>query len=158
MALLAQLPTVAPVDRLMSVQRDPLGVGSRLADLLGDTTSVLQLNDRRAAAALILRGGRDAGDEGMVLQEVGDGAAQLPGAVTVDDAQLAVIRDGRLVHELVKTVQRFVHRAADDVQFGEGSLPRGQIDADVNPARTRSGGTASCIPGSFPGRTASAEG
>src|SRR6478735_154919 len=54
--------------------------------------SVLQLHDRRAAAALILRRGRDAGDEGMVLQEVGDGAAQLPGAVTVDNAPLPATR------------------------------------------------------------------
>src|SRR5688500_2585814 len=92
--------------------------------LRGLWPSVLELDDRRAAAALVLRGGVEAGDQRVALQELGDGAAQLPGAMPVDDAQLADVGDRCLIEELFETADRFVHGVADDVQLGERSGSR----------------------------------
>src|SRR4051812_39136476 len=98
----------------------------------GNSTSVLQLHDRCAAAALVLRCRRDICDQWVLLQEVTDGAAQLAGTVAVDDAQFVLIARDRLVEKLVQPRQRLVHGAADDVQFREETVAGAEIDVDVD--------------------------
>ena len=52
---------------------------------------VLQLHDRHAAAALFGRRRREARDERMLLQEAGERALQLAGAVAVNEPDDALI-------------------------------------------------------------------
>ena len=69
----------------------------------------------------------------MVLQEGGDGAAQLPGAVAVNDAHLLLIGHVVSSRNFSSRVNRLVHRAADHVQLGQRPFARLQIDIDTSP-------------------------
>src|SRR5207302_8969983 len=51
-----------------------------------ETHSVFQFDNGCTAATLVLRSELVAGDERMIFEIRGNGAAQLPGAVPVDDA------------------------------------------------------------------------
>ncbi len=82
-----------------------------------DRDLLLQLDDRRACAALIGRGGREVGDVRMAAQEVGDGAAERARAVTVDDAYVAEAVQICFVEKFVNGGDGFIGCAADQVQL-----------------------------------------
>src|SRR5688572_14566028 len=79
-------------------------------------TSVLEMHDRGSAAALVVGRRFVLRHERMVLQKLRQGAAQLTGAVAVDDAKLAQIGHRSLVEELLEPSERLVHGAADHIQ------------------------------------------
>ena len=60
----------------------------------------------------------------MVLQIGREPLAQLAGAVAVDDADLLLIGDERVVEELRDAIDGLIDRAADDVQLAEQPLAR----------------------------------
>ena len=72
----------------------------------------------------------------MLLEEAGDRAPQLTGAEAVDDADRSLIGQHRFVEEALGAGERLVDRAPDQVQLGERSGPRLQLDvhADTRPA------------------------
>src|SRR5262245_63741283 len=69
-------------------------------------TSVLQFDNRRPAAAFILRRELVAGNERMFFEKGGNGAAQLPGTVAVNDSDRMLIRDRRFVENFFETGDR----------------------------------------------------
>src|SRR5919199_1827144 len=77
-----------------------------------------QLYNRRARAALVLRSLGEACDVRVVFEEVGDGFAERARAVAVDDADLVLAVEERLVQKLVGLVNGLSGRAPDDVEFG----------------------------------------
>src|SRR5688500_2686350 len=94
---------------------------------------ILQFYDRDAAAALFEPRVLEARDERVLLEELRDRAAQLAGAVPVDDAHLAHVREHGLVQETAGSRQGFFHCTAHDVQLRERSRARLQVDADAGP-------------------------
>src|SRR5436190_1555305 len=85
---------------------------------------LLQLHYRDAAAALVRRGGGNSRDERMLLQEPGQRAFQLSGAVPMNQAHDALIRQQRFVEEPFGARDRLVDAAADHVQIGRARLAR----------------------------------
>src|SRR5205085_6374322 len=90
----------------------------------GFTSLLLQLDDGRARAALIVGGEVEALDVRVRAQEVGDGAAERARAVAVDDAHVRVALQVCFVEELVHLVARLVRGSADEVEFGVGRFAR----------------------------------
>src|SRR4029079_11529510 len=82
-----------------------------------DCELVLQLNDRRAAAAFILRRQFVMCDERMIFEKRGNRAAKLPGTVSVNDADRTLICQGRFIEEFFKTGDRFIDRLSNHIQF-----------------------------------------
>src|SRR6187549_2801975 len=97
---------------------------------------VLQLDHRHAAAPLVGRRFLEMRHQRMPLEEAGDRAPQLTGAEAVDDADRSLIGQHRFVEEALGAGERLVDRAPDQVQLGERSGPRLQLDvhADTRPA------------------------
>src|ERR1044071_6255659 len=87
---------------------------------------LFQLDDRRAGAALVLGGEFEALDVRVVAQGLVDGAAQRARAVAVDDADVRVALQVRLVEEAVDLVARVVRGAADEVEFGVHRVARSE--------------------------------
>src|SRR4051812_29584873 len=80
-------------------------------------SSVLELHYRNPPATLIGRSGGDLGDERMLLEEAGEGAFQLSGAVAVNEAERALIAEQRLVEESLGARERFINSAANHIQI-----------------------------------------
>src|ERR1051326_3012409 len=94
--------------------------------------SFLELHDRDAAATLF-RGRRcKSRDQGMLLQEAGERALQLTGAVPVNQTDDALIHEQRLVEETFGAGQGFIDGAADHVQIQRGRFARLKFDVDVD--------------------------
>ena len=69
----------------------------------------------------------------MVLEERGDRAAQLAGAVAVDDAQLAHVGDGRFVEELLERASS-ASSTVQPMTFSSESRPSRGLQVDVDAA------------------------
>src|SRR3954467_14622182 len=107
--------------------------------------SVFQLDDRCAAAALILRRRRDIRHQRVLLQKFADGATQLAGTVAVNDAQFVLIARDRFVEKLVHPRQRLVDGASDDVQFREETVAGLKIDVDMHTSAAASRAVAVAV-------------
>src|SRR6188508_882401 len=94
------------------------------------TASVFQLHHSYSTTALFHLRRLKSCDERMLFQEVRDRTPQLARAVTVNDTQDLLIRDGGFVEKFFETGQRFVNRAPDHVDLGQRSRARLQIDID----------------------------
>ena len=73
-----------------------------------------------------------AGNERMIFEKRGNGAAKLPGAVAMHDPDRMLIRHCRFVEKFLETSDRLVDGLADDVQFGKRPLARLEINVDVH--------------------------
>ena len=81
--------------------------------------SVLQLHDRDAAAALFSGGAvANSRPADAAAESPRQRALQLTGAVAVNEPDASLIGQQRLVEKPLGARQRFVDRAADDVQIG----------------------------------------
>ena len=85
-------------------------------------SSVLQLDHGDPAAALIGRGQRELLHQRVIAEELRQRPPQLPGAVPVDQANLAHFGEQRLVEELIGPFDRFRHGAPDHVQVVKTAL------------------------------------
>ena len=77
----------------------------------------------------------------MLLQESGQRALQLTGAVPVDETHDPLIGQQRLVEKPLRARDGFVDAAADDVEIGRGRLARLQFHMYFDAA---AGGRGSC--------------
>ena len=73
---------------------------------------VLELHQGHPAAALLRRRRRDTLDERMLPQERGEAAAQLAGAVTVNQPERPMVAEQRIVEEPLGAGNRLVARCS----------------------------------------------
>src|SRR5881409_3069752 len=83
-----------------------------------------------AAPALFRRSKLEAPHEGMPGQKLGDGAAQNPFAMTVDDADALSIGEISFVEKFVDAIERLIGGHSDDLQLGRKFLVRAGENSD----------------------------